>query len=178
MQLASWRFQQHRDDGLTFWHLLDQPGAPCGQEWTAGESYGKPRHTHLPPYKYKSAVAKVLCIDHSKNHSNNIKLTHSNVCTSNLRMQVFPASAWPAFFKALQASIAAGGPIYHQATYTVLENKYQAIKGGWKVSLVYQVPIATASGCYTQSGSMLMAQESTQPHGTSSPSCLGSKSSC
>eukprot|EP00878_Enallax_costatus_P000930 GHUV01001060.1.p1 GENE.GHUV01001060.1~~GHUV01001060.1.p1 ORF type:complete len:719 (+),score=173.97 GHUV01001060.1:262-2418(+) len=51
--------------------------------------------------------------------------------------QVFSASAWPAFFKALQASIAAGGPVYHQATYTVLDNKYQAIRGGWKVKVLW-----------------------------------------
>jgi hypothetical protein len=47
--------------------------------------------------------------------------------------QVFPKSAWPTLFKAFQKSVAEGGPAYHLAEYTVMDNPYQAIHGGWKV---------------------------------------------
>lgn len=36
-------------------------------------------------------------------------------------------------FNAFKKSIAAGGPAYHLAEYTVLDNPYQAVHGGWKV---------------------------------------------
>lgn len=36
-------------------------------------------------------------------------------------------------FNAFKKSIAAGGPAYHLAEYTVIDNPYQAVHGGWKV---------------------------------------------
>lgn len=36
-------------------------------------------------------------------------------------------------YRALQASVASGGPAYHLANYTVMDNPYQAIHGGWQV---------------------------------------------
>jgi hypothetical protein len=47
--------------------------------------------------------------------------------------QVFPKAAWPPLFKAFQKSIEEGGPAHHLAEYTVMDNPYQAIHGGWKV---------------------------------------------
>lgn len=40
-------------------------------------------------------------------------------------------------FKAFQSSMAAGGPAYHLATYTVLANPYQGIPGGQKVKVLW-----------------------------------------
>lgn len=50
-----------------------------------------------------------------------------------LSPQVFPKSGWATMFNAVKKSVAAGGPAYQQAEYTVMDNPYQAVKGGWKV---------------------------------------------
>ncbi len=50
-----------------------------------------------------------------------------------MRLQVFPQSEFHTMFSAFKKSIAAGGPAYHLAEYTVLDNPYQAVHGGWKV---------------------------------------------
>jgi len=50
--------------------------------------------------------------------------------------QVFPKSGWAQLFNALKKSISAGGPAYHLAEYTVLDNPYQAVHGGWQVGVV------------------------------------------
>jgi hypothetical protein len=51
-------------------------------------------------------------------------------------VQVFPAAEFSKLFKAFKQSSEAGGPAYHLATYTVMDNPYQAVHGGWKVLTV------------------------------------------
>eukprot|EP00775_Hariotina_reticulata_P001277 gene1277-1617_t len=53
----------------------------------------------------------------------------------NRALQVFPTSEFPKLFKAFKQSSDAGGPAYHLATYTVLDNPYQGMHGGWKPDL-------------------------------------------
>lgn len=48
-------------------------------------------------------------------------------------LQVFPKSAWNSVFNGLKKTGAAGGPAYHLGEYTVMDNPYQAVHGGWKV---------------------------------------------
>jgi hypothetical protein len=57
----------------------------------------------------------------------------------NRATQVFPSAAFAKFFNAIKAGIASGGPVYHLATYEVLENKQQAIKGGQQVNVLWVI---------------------------------------
>jgi hypothetical protein len=53
-----------------------------------------------------------------------------------LLLQVFPTSGWAKLYTALNSSVAAGGPAYHLAEYTVMDNAFQAVHGGWQVRAV------------------------------------------
>jgi hypothetical protein len=53
-----------------------------------------------------------------------------------LLLQVFPTSAWAELYDALNSSVAAGGPAYHLAEYTVMDNPFMAVHGGWQVGTV------------------------------------------
>eukprot|EP00878_Enallax_costatus_P010509 GHUV01010972.1.p1 GENE.GHUV01010972.1~~GHUV01010972.1.p1 ORF type:complete len:534 (+),score=124.46 GHUV01010972.1:703-2304(+) len=55
----------------------------------------------------------------------------------NRKLQVFPTAAYEQLFAALKNSTAAGGPTYHEATYSVLTNAYQAVFGGWQVEVLW-----------------------------------------
>ena len=47
--------------------------------------------------------------------------------------QVFPEAGYQELFDAVKSSTIAGGPTFHQATYEVEDNPFQAIFGGWQV---------------------------------------------
>lgn len=49
-------------------------------------------------------------------------------------LQVFPTAGYEQLYASLRKSAANGGPTYHEATYTVLTNPYQAVFGGWQVT--------------------------------------------
>jgi hypothetical protein len=46
---------------------------------------------------------------------------------------VFPQEGYQQLFDAVKSSTLAGGPTFHQATYVVEYNPFQAIFGGWEV---------------------------------------------
>lgn len=46
---------------------------------------------------------------------------------------MFPVAGYAELYQALQATVAAGGPAFHLASYPVQSNPYQAIHGGWQV---------------------------------------------
>jgi hypothetical protein len=52
---------------------------------------------------------------------------------SALLLQVFPSEGFQELYAAVKRSVAAGGPAHHLATYTVQENVYEGIPGGWQV---------------------------------------------
>lgn len=45
-------------------------------------------------------------------------------------------------------SIAAGGPAHHLAEYTVMDNPYQGIHGGWKVKSQPAMDLAKPQTCW------------------------------
>ncbi|KAF6255568.1 hypothetical protein COO60DRAFT_1661215 [Scenedesmus sp. NREL 46B-D3] len=55
----------------------------------------------------------------------------------NRASQVFPTSAWPELYGALNLSVAQGGPAHHLADYTVQDNPYLAVHGGWQVRVLW-----------------------------------------
>lgn len=63
--------------------------------------------------------------------------------------QVFPKSGWTAMFNAVKKSVAAGGPAYHLAEYTVMANPYQAVQGGWKVCTAAKAQLVVSSTACT-----------------------------
>jgi hypothetical protein len=50
-----------------------------------------------------------------------------------LLLQVFPTSGYSDLWDAISKGVATGGPIYHLAEYTVQDNAFLAVHGGWKV---------------------------------------------
>lgn len=55
----------------------------------------------------------------------------------NRFMQVFPAGGFKELYAALEAAYKAGRNTVHKAKYTVLDNPYKAVKGGWEVEVLW-----------------------------------------
>ncbi|KAF6265849.1 hypothetical protein COO60DRAFT_1697550 [Scenedesmus sp. NREL 46B-D3] len=65
--------------------------------------------------------------------------SHEAVDVFNKRNKVFPSEGFQELYAALKRSLAAGGPAHHLATYTVLENQFEGIAGGWQVQILWVV---------------------------------------
>jgi hypothetical protein len=63
-----------------------------------------------------------------------------------LLLQVFPTSGWDELWATLKSSVAEGGPAYHLVEYTVQDNSFLAVHGGWKVRAL-QAVAAIADDC-------------------------------
>eukprot|EP00775_Hariotina_reticulata_P012591 gene12591-12723_t len=75
----------------------------------------------------------------SPGYDKNNTITGIPVELYNRKMQVFPRAGYDELYTALRAQTLAGGPTYHLASYTVLTNPYQAVFGGWKVTVLWVV---------------------------------------
>ena len=58
---------------------------------------------------------------------------------NHMLMQVFSAgeAGRAALWADVQAKFAAGGPVWHRAKYTVVENAFLGVPGGWEVEVLW-----------------------------------------
>jgi hypothetical protein len=89
---------------------------------------------HLIPWRLKVLSAalsmpmtRIYC---TQLHANRYTVT---LLAYLLLLQVFPSEGFQELYAAVKRSVAAGGPAHHLATYTVQENPYEGIAGGWQV---------------------------------------------
>jgi hypothetical protein len=54
---------------------------------------------------------------------------------------VFASEGFYELYNALKKNIDAGRPAHHLATYTVLENQYEGVPGGWQVCVLLLVMV-------------------------------------